>query len=191
MKLGILDKLPAPPRLRELLASTPTPRSWIWLAGIAVAAFLGIYVDASAGKTAPAAVTDTIEDASTFIPAGFVLVPIEVGNFEALDSILGKYGVVDLYVPPETPKGRARKVAEQVKILRAPLNPSHFAVLVREADSARLVSYTGTFTVIVQNSQRDGTGIVSPEAAPDQSRRRPKNRRSRITVEVTNDHQGS
>lgn len=176
---------------REWLVTLPKPRSWIWLAGIAVAGCLGLYWDASASHAGSAKEPEAVDDATTFIPAGFVLVPIEVANFESLDSILGKFGIVDLYVPAETRHGRARKVAEQIKILRAPLNPSHFAVLVREADSAQLVSHAGPFTVIVQNPNHGGTGIVSPDTSSDHERGGRGRRPSRITVEVVNEPQGS
>lgn len=182
---SFLEQLRSTRSLSEWLATLPKPRSWIWIAGIGVAGFLGLYWDASGTPQSHTKDPEAVEDATTFIPAGYVLVPIEVANFESLDSILGKFGVVDLYAPTEAMHGRARKVAEQVKILRAPLNPSHFAVLVREADSARLVSYSGPFTVIVQNPRQIGTGIVSPDENSNRDRR--TQRRSRITVEVANE----
>jgi hypothetical protein len=100
------------------------------------------------------------ETASTFIPAGFVLVPIEVANYESLDSILGQFGVVDLYRTSSDERSKPVKVATHVKILRAPLNPSHFAVLAPENESQKLVTYSGPFTVVVQNPNRSGTRFV-------------------------------
>lgn len=131
------------------------------------------------------------ETASTFIPAGFVLVPIEIENYEALDSILGKFGVVDLFKPATTPGGRPVRVASRVKILRAPLNPSHFAVLAPEAESADLVSHAGSFTVVVQNPNQVGTQFeksLASEAelaAPTRGPQKVRPHRSRIVVEVT------
>jgi hypothetical protein len=97
-----------------------------------------------------------------------------------LDSILGQHGVVDLFRPSDTPNGRPIKVAERVKILRAPLNPSHFAVLAPESESAALVAYPGAFTVVVQNPKERGTRFVNT------SRGGRFRRTSRITVEVGN-----
>ena len=178
-----------PPFFRELTASIAAQKSWLWLGAALVAGFLGFYLDSSAGKQGEARASEDPVSASTLIPAGFVLVPIEVANYESLDSILGNLGVVDLYQPSEIPGKRARKVAEHLKILRAPLNPSHFAVLARESESALLVSHQGPFTVIVQNPNRAGTGLVKEGdesiESPD-SRRRPSRApgRSRITVEA-------
>ncbi len=176
--------------LRELTAGTeikwrwPHLRSWIWLAAIAVTGFLGYYQDA----THPAPSTTGVQPAPaespiTDIPLGFVLVPIEVANFESLDSILGPFGIVDLYLPAESSRGQARKIATHIQILRAPLNPSHFAVLVREADSARLVSQTGPFIAVIQNHEQvSGTGLVNSN--PLKPVNAPPLGRSRITVEA-------
>lgn len=127
---------------------------------------------------------ESIETAATYIPAGFVLVPIEVANYESLDSILGKFGVVDLFVSSDDPTKRPRKLAERVKILRAPLNPNHFAVLVPETESQKIVAYSGALTVVVQNPRQDGPGLVLPDTQTP--RPRLTARRSRVTIEVQN-----
>lgn len=114
----------------------------------------------------------------TFIPAGFVLVPIEVQNYESLDSILGSHGVVDLYLPSQTGSGKGSRVATRVRIMRAPLNPSQFAVLVREDQSSQLVRTESPFFVVVQNSKHGGTGIVERES------QKSKKRVSRLVMEA-------
>jgi hypothetical protein len=98
----------------------------------------------------------------THIPRGFVLVPVDVLNYEALDSIIGRYGVVDLYsgqTAPATPI----LIARNVRMLRAPQNPSHFAVLVREQETGRLLSRGNSFTVIVKPSNGHGTEFVESQ----------------------------
>ncbi|MES2964882.1 MAG: hypothetical protein V4760_13405 [Bdellovibrionota bacterium] len=154
----------------------------IWMIAIVVSGAIAFAWDISRPKSDSSIEPESPETASTFIPAGFVLVPIEVANYESLDSILGKFGVVDLFKAPEDGRGRSIKVAERVKILRAPLNPSHFAVLVPDSESSRLVSETGAFTVVVQNPSRDGTRFVNDLPRATRSRQRT----SRIAVEVIN-----
>jgi hypothetical protein len=174
---------------REALRSVQSQKPWIWFGAILVSGFLAFYMDSSSSKASAAGSSEDPANASTLIPAGYVLVPIDVANYESLDSILGNFGVVDLYQPSEDPKKPAHKIAERLKILRAPLNPSHFAVLTREAESARLVSHQGPFTVIVQNPNRAGMGLVKEGdetlESPD-SRKHPArgSGRSRITVEA-------
>src|SRR5438128_1195292 len=85
-------------------------------------------------RSAPAADASASEGRShpqvdTYIPKGFVLVPIEVANYEALDSILGRFGVVDLFQAIGHEDPQQHLVARNVRILRAPQNPSHFAIL--------------------------------------------------------------
>jgi hypothetical protein len=96
----------------------------------------------------------------TLIPRGFVLVPIEVENYEALDSILGKFGFVDLFQGAADGSGKQKMVARNVRILRAPQNPSHFAILIRESETDQILGRGGSFTVIVKSSSARGTEFV-------------------------------
>jgi hypothetical protein len=100
-------------------------------------------------------------DVTTMIPKGFVLVPIEVQNYEALDSILGRFGVVDLFQAPTLEGSSQRLVARNVRILRAPQNPTHFAVLVMEEKVGEILSGGGLFTVIVKRPAEVGTEFVT------------------------------
>jgi len=93
----------------------------------------------------------------TLIPAGTVLIPIEVENSDSLDSILGNKGIVDLHRPARQPGGRNKIVARRVPILRAPLNPQQFAVLAPEKQAKHIVKQPGPFWVVIQNPKRFGT----------------------------------
>ncbi len=101
----------------------------------------------------------------TYIPKGFVLVPIEVQNYEALDSILGHFGVVDLFQMGNPENPHQRLVARNVRILRAPQNPSHFAVLVQESAVPSVLKFGSLFTVIVKRPSQDGTEFVKDSAS--------------------------
>lgn len=101
--------------------------------------------------------------ADTHIPRGFVLIPIEVANYEALDSVLGKFGVVDLFLSGSTAQ---RLVARNVRILRAPKNPSHFAVLVPEKQAPKILQFGGPFFVSVKGRHSPGTEFVESESRP-------------------------
>ena len=108
-------------------------------------------------KTTAAAQMDT------YIPKGFVLVPIDVQNFEALDSILGHFGVVDLLQTASPTNPQQHLVARNVRILRAPQNPSHFAILVEEGAVATVLKYGSQFTVIVKRPDKTGTEFVKED----------------------------
>lgn len=139
------------------------------LVAIAVlSGLIAMIVELNSSSTLP---TTEAAAASTFIPDGYVLVPIDVQNPEALDSILGPYGVVDLFTGGM--EGRpSRQIARRIKILRAPLNPNHFAVLAPENEAPNLVRESGPVTVVIQNPRTIGTDFVKA-----------KGKRSRIHVE--------
>lgn len=94
---------------------------------------------------------------ATYIPKGFSLVPLEIANYQTLDSIFGPFGVVDLYVQDATAKNFSRIVGKNIKLVRAPKNPSHFAALVPEKEIHRLMRFGGPFFAIVQNPNVTGT----------------------------------
>lgn len=100
------------------------------------------------------------ESIDTHIPRGFVLVPVEVLNYEALDSIFGRFGHVDLY-SGHSDQGHPTLIARNVRMLRAPQNPTHFAVLVRERETSHLLSRGNAFTVIVKPNTEHGTEFVN------------------------------
>ena len=90
--------------------------------------------------------------ADTLIPKGFVLIPIELANFESVSALIDQFGVIDLYAGAPQMAGSV-KVVSRVKILRAPLNPNLFAILVSENSSAEIMKKPGPFWAVVQNRQ--------------------------------------
>lgn len=87
----------------------------------------------------------------TYIPEGMTLIPIEIQNIESLKNILGSFGVVDLYIPSYDLKSPPKKIASGIKIMRAPLNPDVFAVLVLSQDASKIAQHPGAFFVTVLN----------------------------------------
>ena len=108
-------------------------------------------------RKTPPAKPDIPESADTYIPEGMVLIPIEIQNKDALSQLLGGYGVVDLYMPSYGDQIRSRKVASGVKIMRAPLNPEVYAVLVDEASAPYITQYAGPFLITIQNPKAQNT----------------------------------
>lgn len=90
--------------------------------------------------------------ADTFIPKGFVLIPLELANYESVSALIDQFGVIDLYAGSPQMAGSV-KIATRVKILRAPLNPNLFAILVAEENSSQIMKSAGPFWAVVQNRQ--------------------------------------
>lgn len=119
------------------------------LAAFVVVGLLAFVLD-QREKSAPMEIAEDPTSVDTYIPEGMTLIPIEIQNIEALKNILGEFGVVDLYLPSYESKS-PKKVASGVKIMRAPLNPDVFAVLVREENAALIAQHPGSFFVTVLN----------------------------------------
>ncbi len=97
----------------------------------------------------------------TLIPQGMALIPIDIQNIEALKNIISDFGVVDLYLP-SFESARPRKVASAVKLMRAPLNPDVFAVLVSEESASRIAQHPGAFFVTVLNPETTSGTVPKP-----------------------------
>ncbi len=88
--------------------------------------------------------------ADTFIPAGFVLVPIKLENNQAVSGLVDQFAIVDVYAVSATTQLN-ELVAEKVKMLRAPLDPNQFAVLLKDDKARQLLQLNGRFSVVLQN----------------------------------------
>lgn len=110
----------------------------------------------------PTITEKNITSPDTFIPRGYVLIPLELTNAESLNSLVGDIGgVVDLYLANTEHQKGGLKVGSKLRLLRAPLNPQQYAVLVKENDSPRLLSHAGPFIAVVQNPDEKGNHVSS------------------------------
>jgi hypothetical protein len=91
------------------------------------------------------------ESADTVIPAGFVLVPIQLENQESVSSLMGEYGIVNLFLSARVTGHSKIKVGQHLRLLRAPLNPDQYAVLVPEDEAGKILEAQGPFFAVLQN----------------------------------------
>lgn len=94
--------------------------------------------------------------ADTLIPKGYVLVPIELTNIQAIAGIIDGYGVIDVFIG-KTETTQSKKVLNKVKILRAPLDPNSYSVLLPDALAKTFMEYSGPFFAVVQNKSETTT----------------------------------
>ena len=127
---------------------------------------------------------ETFDSPDTVIPKGFVLVPVELQNAESLSAMVDQFAVVDLYVPGTesqsfegaSRRGRGgdlkagRRIGYHLKLLRAPLNPKTFAVLVPESQAPAIVSTSGALFAVIQNPKLAGQGQIDKPVFHAQSR---------------------
>lgn len=113
---------------------------------------------------APASAEQSVEhfEASTFIPEGHVLIPIEVENAEALSAMTGGYAWVDLYTPSidEYNPRRTKKIVKKIRILRAPLDPQHYGIIVPEEYAEAILSYGFTFRVTLNSKSHHNSELL-------------------------------
>ena len=135
----------------------PWDRRMLWPA--AVLAAIPILFSLVKPSAPPDTGVEPSVSVDTHIPRGYVLIPIDVQNYEALDSVLGRFGIVDLYQAGEN-AAKGKLIARNVRLLRAPNNPSHFAVLVPELEASEVLRFGGQFTVIIKRPGQAGTEFV-------------------------------
>lgn len=93
----------------------------------------------------------------TFIPNGFALVPIEIQNLSTLDSIIGQFAIVDLYN-----QGSSEIIAQDLKLIRSPKDPSQFAVLVAQQTANSIVKRSqNPFHIVIKNPRTHAQEIVN------------------------------
>ncbi len=93
----------------------------------------------------------------TFVPAGFVLVTLQLTNSESIDSMIGAYCQVDLYsATPDAnfqPSKSALPIATHLRLVRSPNNQSLFGVLVPEDSRAIIQQLTGPVFAVIQGPE--------------------------------------
>lgn len=96
----------------------------------------------------------------TFIPAGYNLVPIDIANSKNIQALIEDSAVVDLYIGGTEKNPVSKKVANQVRLLRAPKNPNLFAILCKRSMTETIMNHSGPFWVSVLNPDQTGTVLA-------------------------------
>ena len=129
--------------------------------------FLGIYYFINKKSASiPVAEKKEVVVADTFIPRGYVLVPISIDPSSQISGLIDQFAIVDLYAPDKDLHANVL-IASGVKLIRAPLNPQQFAVLVTEVVSHEIMKITSPFWVTLQNRSKPaplppGNTIAAP-----------------------------
>ncbi len=134
------------------------PRFRTLLAAIGLMLIVILYVELSAKPAA-----QNPESVDTYIPAGFVLVPIELQNADSLSSMIGDFAVVDLFTGLD---GRQERVGRSLKLIRAPLNPERLAVFVPDDQVASLLKIPGPYWAALQNPNNKGSASIHKNKKP-------------------------
>lgn len=124
------------------------------LGAVILASFISLLCWLIQDESPTSVLDDTPEFIDTYIPQGFTIVPIEIVNHSSLSSIISNHGVIDLYATSfEKDLQPSKKIASRVKIIRAPLNPNQFAIIVPEAEVSTILSYKNPYYATIHNSK--------------------------------------
>lgn len=109
----------------------------------------------------------------TFIPPGYVLVTLQLVNSDSINSMIGAYGLVDLYNATTDsnfiPSKEASPIAVRLRLIRAPNNQNLFGVLVPEDHRAVIQHLAGPVFAVIQGP--DPNPRQTPVAVPSKKLR--------------------
>lgn len=143
----------------DLLTRLKNPDPWTKFAAVSLLAAIVLAVSGRRETEPTRGSQESVEETlSTYIPAGQRLVPIEILNSGALDSILGRYGFVDLYR-----EGHKPPFARNVRIVKSIDGSGEWAALVSEDLADEIMSVGARFHVAVQPA-RGGQVTQGPTA---------------------------
>ena len=106
-----------------------------------------------------------MENVDQFIPEGFALVPIQLINGQALSQAIGRYGIVDLYLPGKGGRS-AQKVGHMLRILKMKNDPTQFQVLAPEIEVKELVEVASPLFAVIQNPKLKKTSQITVQKKP-------------------------
>lgn len=135
----------------------------------AVFLFMGIFIYFSSHSQGQAQTNVNTSEAplsaDTYIPIGYTLVPVDIVNSNQISSLLGQVGgQVDLYLT-NTQGKKSKKIMGNIKLLRAPLDPDNFAVLIHEDRVSELLAHDQKFFAVILNPKQSKKQ-KSKKAAP-------------------------
>lgn len=97
----------------------------------------------------------------TFIPKGYVLVPIEIINPDALNDIIGDFGYVDLYSDQsQTNRPKFELLIKDIKLLKSPVDPSIIAVLSPDKMVHSIVTVNKKFKITIKSKSNKETQLA-------------------------------
>ncbi|MEK6554691.1 MAG: hypothetical protein AABZ31_05595 [Bdellovibrionota bacterium] len=139
-------------RLRALDKNTKLALVFVFIATVLALAFDFGSKESPGGRQLE---TSSQADIDTFIPSGFSLVPIEVINSNGLDSILGRFGMVDLFL-----ENQKIAIMKNVRLIRGIRADGTWAVLVPTQFVQDLLGAGGRFLVSIRSRNNQNSEMV-------------------------------
>lgn len=148
---------------QPLLAFKEIPL-FLWIVFAALGALVLVFGQANSPEDPDKTSISSPVEIDTLIPSHLSAATIELQNYKSLDSFLGPYAVVDLYAARSDGEGRARLIAQRVKMVRSPKDPSQFMILVPPSKVELLYNPHSVYFASLQNRAASGTEFEKPPA---------------------------
>lgn len=94
---------------------------------------------------------EKFETADTYIPNGYVLVPLEVSNANVLSTLMGQFTFVDIYSLSDLSDKPRKLIAQNLRLVKAPHDENLFAVLVGENQIDLIHKLSNPVFVVIKN----------------------------------------
>lgn len=109
--------------------------------------------------------TDTgeaVHEASSYIPDGHALIPIELANHESISALISNFGWVDLYSVNQINNSykKGRKIVKKIRILRAPLDQNQFGIIVPEEFTEHILNFGPKYIAIINKQKQHQSEMV-------------------------------
>ncbi len=158
-------------RLKENLFNPQKP---YWILGVLVIMGLSFLMTNEKGRSLISSNTTSLSQSEqktgsidTYVPSGYVLVTLQLINAEALDPLIGSYGMVDLYT---VLKGKGSSsltsdslngeltyqlIGSHLRLIRAPNNQKLFGALVPELNRALIQKLSQPAFAVIHHPQAE------------------------------------
>lgn len=138
----------------------PEKPKWIViiLLGLLASHFYGLLSDQ---KTELKGKMVELSDAATdtFIPQGYVLVPLEISNATTISQLIGEYTYVDIHAT-NSENRKAKLLAKNLRMIKAPNNPELFAVLINEKANNLIHKLSEPVFITIKNSSKKQKEVI-------------------------------
>lgn len=106
-------------------------------------------------KTVPSIAPSESLEAATFIPDNHSLIPIKLMNQRSLSSLIENFGWIDLYAvtKKENSYKKGPKIVKKIRILKAPLDPSQFGIIVPNDYVDHILNWGPTYFATINKNK--------------------------------------
>jgi hypothetical protein len=131
----------------------PSKPKWIYLsvAIIIAGGILSAYHQEKNEKSDAFNDINAESSTDTYIPNGYVLVPIDISNGIAVSNLMGQYTFVDVYASHGFEEQPKKIIAQNLRMLKAPHSDEQFAVLVKEIEHNLIHQLSEPVFIVIKN----------------------------------------